>query len=316
MLLMLTLSLYSHGQFSLRSEASKELLAKIQLPIISDSDDDTYFRLWGIKYDSAWLKSFNTGEKFIFISDEKQRSIIEQKILAYKAIYNDTLNSYFKIELLTNKGICELAIGRIEDAKKTFDDLFNVPYDTIIYQKKSGRHWDGERHEAAQLMAIMAMAGKNYKAAIKYLGLARKYPTSHWGCGNCSAADRSRMTYWYATCYIAMDSFHRAQEVLLPSMLPDWLESNDTFAEMLYPILRRTYSRDTLITLYESAFKNYTTELHDNYIPKRQFYINFLNTKINVYVDDSDRLVSKEQMDNRLMAVCQSSVLYKHLHEK
>ncbi len=315
--LALTISYCSYGQWIVRPIGNEEFDKKIQLPLINNSESSTYYQLWAIEYDTIWLKSLQSGEKYTFISDDKAKVILEKKISEYDTLYNDSLDSYYKLKILQNKGICELGIGHTEKAKTTFNYLLNIKYDTTeTYEVKSKCGYDGIKNKIAELLAKMAMTVKNYKEALYYLDLAVKYPYDGGGCGNAYADNAFDMTYKRATCYIEMDSFQKAQEVLLPSMLPSWLEYNKELAEMLYPILLRTYSRDKLAILYEDAFKNYTTEIDECSIPKKQFYIYFLNTKIQIYVDDSDDLANKAERDKKVMKVYTSSILYLWLHEK
>ena len=69
----------SYAQWLVRpvnDEKFEEFERAIALPVINDTVS-TYSLLWAIEYDSTWLNSLITGQKYVFISDDSIKHILE-----------------------------------------------------------------------------------------------------------------------------------------------------------------------------------------------------------------------------------------------
>ncbi len=252
-----------------------------------------------------------------FATDIKE-TILEKSLKYYNELIDSFPKSNLLFRALNNKGVIELALDDNIEAKKTFKRILESTAD----DKEKGGTGSGimaepyanYKNRASKILADICIADSNFKEAISYLELTKKYPYRHF-CGNEYASNRINMCVKYAKCYVGLNDNKKAIEILLPELLENGLAGNSNVVELAYSVLTKEYSKKDLKSKYETAFKNYKIEKAKNKNEDSdRYYIEFLDTKLYI---NSWRLEFKKQEEKEKMIdeICKKSKFYKLLNE-
>lgn len=249
---------------------------------------------------------------------EIKETILEKALECYQELIDSFPNSKLLYRTLNNKGFIELELDDIDEAKKTFLSILDGKADD---KEKGGigsgimaEPYSNYKNRASKALANIYIKEKNYKDAVKYLDLTIKYPYRHFG-GNEYAADDIYMSELYAKCYIGLNNYEKAYEILLPNILENGLADNSDLVDIAYDALLKKYTREDLKSKYEQAFKNYKVEkVKSEKEEYEKYFIFFLDTKIEL---SSWRLefIKTEEKDKEIESIYKKSRFYKLLNE-
>lgn len=237
--------------------------------------------------------------------------------------YQELIDSFPKSSLvfraLNNKGFIELALNDTEEVTKTFQQILDSKADD---KEKGGigsgimaEPYANYKNRAAKVLANIYIEGNDFKKAIKYLDLTKKFPYRHF-CGNEYAADEIYMSELYAKCYLGLNDTDKALKILLPHLFDNGLADNSNLVILTTETLLKQYSKTELISIYENAFKSFKTEKikqkdSDEY---ERYYITFLETDIDL---NTWRLeyIKPEEKQKEIENIYKTSQFYKLLNE-
>lgn len=259
--------------------------------------------------------SINAKTKYAI---EIKETILEKALEFYQELIDSFPKSKLLYRTLNNKGFIELSLEEFNEAKKTFTLILDSQADDEeeggIGSGIMAEPYAGYKNRASKAMASICVKEKNYKDAVKYLDLTKKYPYRHF-CGNEYAADDIYMSKMYGKCYIGLNEYEKAYKILLPNLLENGLADNSDLVDIAYDALLKKYTKEDLKSKYEKAFKNYKVEKVK--IEKEEYekyFISFLDTKIEL---SSWRLefISTEEIDKEIDSIYKKSRFYKLLNE-
>lgn len=122
---------------------------------------------------------------------------------------------------------------------------------------------------------------KEYKKAIKYLDLTKKeYPYQHF-CGNGYAADEIYTANLYAECYIALENYKKAIDLLSPHMFNNGLADNSRLVKNLYSAYLKVYTKSEIKNEFLLAEK--TLQIEEEKINEETYlqpFIEIFNRKV------------------------------------
>jgi len=259
----------------------------------------------------------SASEKSI-LAREINESILEIAWDYYQELIDSFPNSKLYYRALNNRAFIELQTDDKEGAKATFLEILNSNAD----DKEKGGLGSGlmaepnanYKNRATNILARLAYDEKDYKEALKYLDLNKKYPYQHF-CGNAHASNRIYMSTMYAKCYIGLNQLDKAYEQLFPNIIENGLADNSELVELTYSTLLKNYNKKELKRLYAEAFKNYeVVKSKKKKDFKEDYYITFLGTRIKLR---SWRLafLDEDKKEKAINAMYENSKFYKLLNE-
>lgn len=261
----------------------------------------------------------NIKEKKELASDIKE-TILEKALEYYQELIDSFPKSNLLFRTLNNKGFIELVLDEKGKAKETFLKILNSKADDTemggIGSGLMAEPYANYKNRALKVLADIYIKDSNYREAIKYLDLTKKYPYRHF-CGNEYAADEIYMKELYAKCFIGLNNRNKALEQLLPYLLENGLANNSNLVALTYKTLLQQYSKDELKVKYEQAFKNYQYEVVKNKNDKNEsekYFIIFLDTKIEL---NSWRLeyLKPEEKAKEIDSIYRNAEFYKLLYK-
>ncbi len=249
---------------------------------------------------------------------EIKATILDKALDNYEVLIDSFPDSKLLYRALNNKGFTEFALNDKEEARETFLTIIKSKAD----DKEKGGAGSGimaepyanYKNRAAKMLAEIYIEEHNFKEALKYLNLTKKYPYRHF-CGNEYAADDIYMSTLYGKCYLGLNDLKKAYDALLPNLIDNGLADNTHLVTITYNALLKTYKKEDLKVLYEQAFKNYKIEKRtsdkDEY---EDFYISFLDKKIEL---NSWRLAltNEDEREKEITKMCRQSQFYKLVNE-
>lgn len=202
--------------------------------------------------------------------------------------YDELIKEYPKSKLLfralNNDAYIDLALGDKEAARNKFKKIL----DSDARDKEAGGIGSGimaepyanYKNRAAKAVAMIYFEENNYKEAITYLDLTRKYPYQHF-CGNEYAADEIYMALNYAKCYIGLRDTTKAMRYLLPNVFNYGLTNNEELVNLTYQTLLAQYGKDSLENMFNSAVAHYKIE-PETKGRDAKVYLVFLGTEMEI----------------------------------
>lgn len=235
--------------------------------------------------------------------------------------YNELIEKFPKSKLifraLNNKGYAELQANMTDKAKETYLKIMNSQAND---QEKGGigsgimaEPYANYKNRACKVLAKIEIDTKNYSEALRYLDQTNKYPYRHF-CGNEYAADAIYMATMYSNCYLALNDYEKAYDVLLPNILENGLADNSYLIKTAYEALLKKHRKEDLKIEFENAFKNIITEkeISDKY-EYTNYYIKFQNRKIQLEPWSLDFISSEDDLKKVATSILTNSEFYKLL---
>jgi tetratricopeptide (TPR) repeat protein len=163
------------------------------------------------------------------------------------------------------------------------------------------------------VLAKIEIDTKNYNEALRYLDQTNKYPYRHF-CGNEYAADAIYMATMYSNCYLALNDYEKAFDVLLPNILENGLADNSYLIKNAYEALLKKHRKEDLKIEFENAFKNIITEKEiSGKYEYTNYYIRFQNRKIQLEPWSLNVISSEEELKKVAIGILTNSEFYKLL---
>ena len=157
------------------------------------------------------------------------------------------------------------------------------------------------KNRATKKLAEICISQEEFSKALEYLKLTKKYPFVNYG-GNELTANHLNMSLMYTQAYNGLDSLELAISYSLPEIFNEYLANNEKLVQEIVEILLANYDRQQLISDFEQSTKDFHSEIkeYENY-EIRSYFINFMNTKINVPIlERSKSELSDAQIIDRM----------------
>jgi len=220
----------------------------------------------------------------ILETNKFNQTLLEKVVNEYDKFLKKFPDSKLIFKAMSNKGEAQLTLNKTEDAKTTFLELINSNADdnegishTIFTEPKANY-----KNRAVKTIAEIEFNKGNFKESIKFLELTETYKYKHF-CLNEVISDKHSTDFKLAKCYFALKNYKKVNSLLLQTVFDYDYTDMDTF---LYKNLLQMYKKEELKIMFNKAIKNIIVEKKIEY--KRTnyyYYINFLNTKINLMLN-------------------------------
>jgi tetratricopeptide (TPR) repeat protein len=254
----------------------------------------------------------------------KQKFAIEIKEnVLHKVIenYTELITKYPKSKLvfraLNNKGFAELELKYYAEAEKTFLKILNSDANDKenggIGSGLMGEPYANYKNRACKILADLEINNKNYQEAINYLDFTKKYPYRHF-CGNEFASEEIYMAEMYSKCYLGLNQYEKALDILLPNIIENGLASNTELVNITFNALLKNYKKEDLKTQFENSFKNVVAVKETrNKNEYTYYYINYINRKIELSSWKLDEMMNEQERGKRIAEIQTNSEFYKLL---
>lgn len=252
------------------------------------------------------------------LTKEIREDILNKVIDGYEELIKEFPKSKFIFRALNNKGHAEFQLNDTDKAKETFLKVLN----SGANDNEKGGAGSGimaepyamYKNTACKILAEIEMKNKNYREAISYLDLTKKFPYSHF-CGNAYAAEEIYMATMYSECYLGLNEYEKAYDILLPNIIENGLARNDHLVKTAFDAFLKNHTKEELKVQFENAFQNIITERETrNKEEYNNYYIRFLNRKILLNSwDFYGGFASKEEIEKAAKKILTESGFYKLL---
>lgn len=235
--------------------------------------------------------------------------------------YNELITKYPKSKLLfrarNNKGFAELELEYYGEAEKTFIKILNSDANDKekggIGSGIMGEPYANYKNRACKILADLELKNKNYQKAINYLDTTKKYPYQHF-CGNEFASEEIHMAEMYSNCYLGLNQYEKAYDILLPYIIENGLASNSEIIEITFNALLKNYKKEELKSQFENSFKDVLAIKETRNKNEYTFYyINFLNRKIELSSWKLNEMMNEQEQEKVIAEIKNNSEFYKLL---
>ena len=258
----------------------------------------------------------STDEKAVYAKEIKE-TILEKALVVYNQLIDSFPKSKLVYRALNNKGFIEVELDDLGEAKKTYLSILNSPANDKerggVGSGIMGEPYANYKNRAAKQLAEIAIKQENYQEALGFLEQTKTHKYQHF-CGNEYAADEIYTVTAYAKCYNGLQQTEKAYETLLPYIIENGLADNSDLVDFAIKMLLERYKKDELKQKFEEAFKNAIVEKGKGGDGTDRYYIDFLNTKIQI---DSWMIASGDasERNKELNATMIESGFYKRLSQ-
>ncbi len=111
------------------------------------------------------------------------------------------------------------------------------------------------KNRACKSLAEIYLNRKNYKEALKYINLTKKYPYQHF-CGNEHVANSIYIATLYTKSHYGLNDIEKALSFALPNVLNYPITSNTYLLNYALTILKSNYSKEQLSLELKKSLKN------------------------------------------------------------
>jgi tetratricopeptide (TPR) repeat protein len=248
-----------------------------------------------------------------------KETILEKAHEYYQELADSFPMSKLVFRTLNNMGFIELALGDRKEAKATYLKVLNSGADDKekggVGSGIMGEPYANYKNRAAKILADISIRDSNYKEALGFLDLTKKYPYRHF-CGNEYAASEIYMAELYAQTYNGLKDTQKALSFLLPHLIENGLADNQGVVVLTYKTLLHQYSKEELKSRYEKAFEHYKVEkIRSGKEKIKQYSINFLGTWIVLPSWWLDFVEGNEER-KEIATIYKRSGLYRQLHKE
>lgn len=251
----------------------------------------------------------NEKESILDLSFDKFEEFIEKypkSKLYYKALYNLAKISS-KLEYYEDDEIKYLNMILSSDAND---------------KENSGRNglmanpFANFKNEASNRLTEIYILKKDFKKALEYAELNKKYPYQHF-CGNAIEADKIYNAKIYGEIYYGLGNTKKALSYLLPKIFENGFANNSNLVELTYNILFKEFEPQFIKKEFEKSIQNFYSRKSTEYtIERNLYYINFLNNEIEVpnwtLFVEYDRTIKEKDIEK----IIKQTEFYKRLYKK
>ena len=246
-----------------------------------------------------------------------KENILNKLIRDYEQLINEFPKSSLIFRALNNKGFAELELKDYKKAKETFLKILkseaNDKEKGGIGSGIMGEPYANYKNRACKTLADIELKSNNYYEALNYLDETKKFPYAHF-CGNEYAADEIYMVLMYSKCYIGLNQYEKAFDILLPNIIENGLASNSKLITATLNALLKNYKKQELKTQFENCFKNVSVEKEKrNKNEYKSYYINFLGRKIHLDSWNSNNEMNEQEREKEYKRILAESEFYKLL---
>jgi tetratricopeptide (TPR) repeat protein len=248
---------------------------------------------------------------------EIRENVLDKVIENYEELIREYPKSNLLFRALNNKGFAELQLEYYKEAKETFLKILNSNANDIkkggVGSGIMGEPYANYKNRAAKILADLELKSKHYQEALAYLDETKKYPYRHF-CGNEYAADEIYMSEMYSKCYLGLNQYEKAYDILLPNIIENGLASNSELIKMTIDALLKNYKKEELKIQFENSFKNVVAEkVIRNKNEYTVYYIYFLNRKIQLESWQLNDGMSEQEREKEFRRILAESEFYKIL---
>ncbi len=257
--------------------------------------------------------------KYKLLVDEKE-SILD---LAFEK-FEEFIEKYPNSELY-HKALYNLA--KISSQIEYYEDD-EVKYLNMILssdandKENSGRNglmsnpYANFKNEASNRLTEIYINKKDFKKALEYAELNKKYPYQHF-CGNAIEADEIYKRETYGRIYYGLGDTKKALSFLLPKIFENGFASNSSLVELTYDILLKEFKFPFLKKEFEKSIQNFYSKKSTEYTIERDlYYINFLENEIEIpnwtLFVEYDRTIKEKDIKK----IIRQTEFYKKLYKK
>lgn len=268
-------------------------------------------------YDSVSITDEERTKQEIVL--EIRENVLDKVIENYEDLIRDYPKSNLVFRALNNKGFAELQLEDYEKAKETFSTLLNSKANDKekggVGSGIMGEPYANYKNRACKILAGLELKSQNYQEALHYLDQTKKYPYRHF-CGNEYAADEIYMAKMYSECYLGLNQYDKAYDILLPNIIENGLASNSQLIHTTFQALLKNYKKEDLKIQFENAFKNVKAEKEKvNKEEYTMFYIYFLDRKIKLNSWQLHEFLTEQEREKVMTDILTHSEFYNLLSQ-
>lgn len=172
------------------------------------------------------------------------------------------------------------------------------------------------KNEASNRLTEIYILKKDFKKALEYAELNKKYPYQHF-CGNAIEADKIYNAKIYGEIYYGLGNTKKALSYLLPKIFENGFANNSNLVELTYNILFKEFEPQFIKKEFEKSIQNFYSRKSTEYtIERNLYYINFLNNEIEVpnwtLFVEYDRTIKEKDIEK----IIKQTEFYKRLYKK
>ncbi|WP_396147911.1 tol-pal system YbgF family protein [Flavobacterium sp.] len=251
------------------------------------------------------------------IAIEIKENVLEKVIQNYTELISEYPKSKLIFRALNNKGFAELELEYYGEAEKTFLKILNSDANDKekggIGSGLMGEPYANYKNRACKILADLELKKENFTNALKYLDTTKKYPYQHF-CGNEFASEEIYMAEMYSKCYLGLNQYDKAYDILLPNIIENGLASNSELIEITFNALLKNYKKEDLKSQFENSFKNVIAQKETrNKNEYTYYYINFLNRKIELSSWKLNEMLNEQEREKITAEIQNNSGFYKLL---
>jgi tetratricopeptide (TPR) repeat protein len=248
---------------------------------------------------------------------EIKENVLHKVIENYTELITKFPKSKLVFRALNNKGFAELELKYYVEAEKTFLKILNSDANDKenggIGSGLMGEPYANYKNRACKILADLEIKNKNYQEAINYLDFTKKYPYRHF-CGNEFASEEIYMAEMYSKCYLGLNQYEKALDILLPNIIENGLASNTELVNITFNALLKNYKKEDLKTQFENSFKNVVAVKETrNKNEYTYYYINYINRKIELSSWKLDEMMNEQERGKIIAEIQTNSEFYKLL---
>lgn len=308
------LLLFSFITFGQKKKSNEDLILFEKTVAIQELLDDELENIINLK-DTINITNEEKIKRDFAI--EIRDNVLDKVIENYEELIREFPKSNLLFRALNNKGFAELQLEDYNKAKETFLKILNSNANDKekggIGSGIMGEPYANYKNRASKILADLELKSKHYQEALAYLDETKKYPYRHF-CGNEYAADEIYMAEMYSKCYLGLNQYEKAYDILLPNIIENGLASNSELIKTTFNALLKTYKKEELKVLFENSFKNVIAVKETrNKNEYTFFYINFLNRKIELNSWELNEQLTQTEMEKVLNKILSESEFYKLL---
>ncbi|PDS21715.1 tetratricopeptide repeat protein [Flavobacterium branchiophilum] len=250
---------------------------------------------------------------------EIKENVLNKVIRDYEELIKEFPKSKLIFRALNNKGFAELELKDYKNAQVTFQKILkseaNDKEKGGIGSGIMGEPYANYKNRASKILADLELKNSNYQEALNYLDETKKFPYRHF-CGNEYAADEIYMAEMYAKCYLGLNQYEKAYDILLPNIIENGLANNSEIITTSIDALLKNYKKEELKIQFENCFKNvFAEKVKSNKNEYTTYNINFLNRKIQLESWKLNSEMTEQEREKECQKILAESEFYKLLNK-
>ncbi len=224
---------------------------------------------------------------------EQKEEILERSLEYFEELIDEYPKSKMFFRAMNNSALISTQLDYINEAIEYYKRIIKSKAD----DKEKGGIGEGimaepyalYKNRACKSLAEIYLLRKDFKEAIKYINLTKKYPYQHF-CGNEYAENDIYIATLYAKNYIGLNNIEKALEYSLPHVFYNGLASNLEILEITLNLLKSNYTKEQLNSELKKSLRNIK-------LKKRKGYKYGVTTFLNIKIELSSEMYSLPDSD-------------------